>query len=212
MKAQILSLNSGLPAVLEWQGKRSNSSMLRHPIEGPLVVHKLHIEGNSFGAPHIHGLEHAVLYAYGMKSALTFTQLLERKTYEPGSVGENLTLDDLDETEVSVGDIFQMGEVVAQATSPRVPCGKVNLRMQHPEGQKAMQMCGRSGVYFRILQPGKVFKSDAVQRTVKSQNPFSIFEFYQTLLSGRNFKAEQIERALANGAFPEKLVSKWRAR
>lgn len=67
-----------------------------------------------------------ILYAYGMPSALSFAQRLGLDRYEPGSAGETLTLDAFDETDVSVGDIFEIGEVIAQATFPRIPCGSVS--------------------------------------------------------------------------------------
>lgn len=211
MKASILSLNIGDPAPMEWEGKSVVSSMHRHPVPGPLVVHKTHIEGNTFGAPQLHGLEHAVLYAYGMKSALEFVKRLGLQGYEPGAVGENLTVDDLDELEVSVGDIFEIGEVRAQAVYPRIPCGKVNYRMRHPEGQKAMQQCGRSGVYFRILSPGRIHATDTFRRVEKAAHRFPIGQLYLKMISGTQLTREEMELALRNGAFPQKALEKWKA-
>jgi MOSC domain-containing protein YiiM len=211
MQAKILSLNCGTPTPLEWNGKSVSSSMLHHPVPGPLLVHKDHIEGNSFGSPHVHGLEHSVLYAYGMKSALEFVKLLGLSRYEPGAVGENVTLDELDETQISVGDIFQFGEVQAEATHPRVPCGKVSLRMQRPDGQKAMQRCGRSGVYFRVLKPGKIFAADEVKRVSLAKHRFPISEVYAKIVAGVDLGFDERKLALANGAFPKKVTEKWTA-
>jgi MOSC domain-containing protein YiiM len=211
MISKILSLNCGHPAPMEWEGKSIISSMLRHPVPGPLIVHKTHIEGNSFNAPQLHGLEHAVLYAFGMKSAMSFMKLLERETYSPGSVGENLTLDDLDEEKISVGDIFEIGEVLAQAVYPRIPCGKVNFRLQHPQGQKVFQACGRSGIYFRILRPGKIFLTDEVKLVERAIHRISIFELYDKMINQIQFNNSEMQLALANGAFPKKAIEKWKA-
>jgi MOSC domain-containing protein YiiM len=156
MAHKILSLNIGHPAPMEWKGKSINSSMLKHPVPGPIVVHHDRIEGNSFAQPQFHGAIDNVLYAFGVTSALEFVKTLGLSTYAPGATGETVTLDQLDEFDVSVGDKFKFGNVIAEASYPRIPCGKVNFRMQHERGQKAMQECGRSGVYFRILQPGTI--------------------------------------------------------
>jgi hypothetical protein len=50
----------------------------------------------------IHLATHAVLYAYGISSAQKFVQRLGLKNYTPGSVVETLTVDELNEDEVSV--------------------------------------------------------------------------------------------------------------
>ncbi len=196
---------------MEWRGKSVVSSMLRHPVAGPLVVHRDHIEGNFFQAPQVHGLEFAVLYAYGVTSALTLMKLLGRSEYEAGSLGENVTLDNFDESQISVGDIFQFGEVCAQAVYPRIPCGKLNFRLQHPEAQKAMQDCGRSGVYFRILQPGKIFRTDEVSCVELAPHRFLISDLYRKMVSGRPLDRAEMELAVANGAFPQKALDKWTA-
>lgn len=202
-------MNIGHPAPMEWDGKSIVSSMHKHPVPGPLVVHKESIEGNTFANPAAHGTPDFLLYAYGMPSALSFTQRIGRSDYQPGAAGETLTLDELDETKVSVGDTFRIGEVVAQACFPRIPCGKVNYRMRHEHGQRAMQECGRSGVYFRILQPGKIAGSDVVQREITAPVFFSIFEVYSLVVKGLTPTDEQLARAEANGAFPVKFITRW---
>lgn len=206
MQAKILSLNIGEPKVMEWNGRSIQSSMHKLPVAGPLVVHKDHIENNSFSSPQFHGGLHAILYIYGMTSAQKFIDLLNIKEYQPGMTGETLTVDHFDETQISVGDIFQIGEVKAQATYPRIPCGKVNFRMQHADGQKAMQDCGLSGVYLRILTPGKINITDEVKRIEQAKTTYLISEVYQTVIHKLQ---PDIGRVKMNGAFPPEIVEKW---
>lgn len=209
LSAKILSLNIGTPAQIHWRGRQTLTSMRKQAVAGPLVVHPDHIEGNSFANPQSHGTMHSVLYAYGLASALEFAQGLGLDRYIPGSTGETLTLDDLDEDAVSVGDIFEIGEVIAQATFPRIPCGKVNFCMQHPDGQKAMIDCGRSGVYFRILKPGLIHATDLLRRTENSTYPFPIGRLYELITTGNSPTADELEMAKRNPAFLEKQIRKW---
>jgi MOSC domain-containing protein YiiM len=211
MNAKILSLNSGHPAPLEWDGKSVTSSIIRAPVPGPLVVHGDHIEGNSFGAPNLHGLEHSVLYAFGLESALAFVRALGLERYEPGYLGENVTLDALDEAAVSVGDVFEFGEVLAQASYPRIPCNRVSYRTKNPDGQKALQRCGRSGVYFRVLRPGKIHLDSPVRLAEKAAHRFPVADFYRKSVANLPFTDEEKRLGLANGAFPQKILAKWRA-
>ena len=209
MISQILSLNIGGPEDMEWQGKKLRSSMLKRPTPGPLVVHLDGIEGNSFANPQAHGAAHSILYAYGMPSAELFAQRVGRASYEPGAVGETLTLDALDEKEISVGDVFEIGSVLAQATYPRIPCGKVDYRMQHPQGRQAMVDCGRSGVYFRILRPGKILRCDSVKRVEQSPHSFSIFRLYELVTRGEQPTAAELATAKQIPAFLQKQIERW---
>jgi MOSC domain-containing protein YiiM len=209
MVSKILSLNIGHPAAMEWNGKSIVSSMLKQPTIGPLVVHQDKIEGNSFANPEFHGAIHSVLYAFGMKSALEFAKLLGLSKYEPGSTGETVTLDQLDEFAVSVGDKFRFGSVLAEVSFPRIPCGKVSFRMQHERGQKAMQECGRSGVYFRILEPGTITMNDEVKRVESAKDTLLISDVYRVIVKNEKPTPGLVALAKRNGALPEKIIEKW---
>ena len=211
MAYKILSLNIGHPAPMEWNGKSIVSSMKKESVPGPLVVHRDSIDGNTFAQPQFHGALHSVLYAFGMKSALEFAKVLGRATYEPGATGETLTLDELDEFDVSVGDIFRFGSVLAQATYPRIPCGKVNFRMQHERGQKAMQECGRSGVYFQILEPGKIALGDRGERVERAKETLLVSDVYRYIVKNETPPPEFVERAKRNGCLPKRQLEKWNA-
>ncbi len=208
LQAQILSLNIGGPAPMLWEGRSLVSSMLKTPVKGPIEVNFDRVLGNSF-THEVHGSVDSILYAYGLTSAQSFIDELGLKTYQPGSTGETLTVDHLDEKEVSIGDVFQIGEVKAQAVYPRIPCGKVNYRMQNANGQKAMQDAGRSGIYFRILKPGKIQLSDKMIRVELAQHRISIFELYAKMVKREDLSQEQMKIAVANGTFPDKAKAKF---
>jgi MOSC domain-containing protein YiiM len=177
-------------------------------VPGPLVVHEDRVEGNSFASPAYHGTIDSVLYVFGMKSAKIYMQELGGGDYAPGFTGETITLDDFDEADVSAGDIFRFGEVLAQATFPRIPCGKLNFRTQNAEGQSAMKKCGRSGVYFRILEAGKIHLTDKVERVEQSAHPVSIFKLYEKIAKGEKFIGSEADAIRANGAIPQRILER----
>lgn len=196
---------------MEFEGKKIMSSMLKDPVAGPLIVSKTTIEGDSFANPNFHGTSDSVLYALGLKQALEIMRLIGRDSFQPGALGENLTLDDFDELQVSVGDIFRIGGVTAQASFPRIPCSKVNFRLCHPEGKKSMEVSGRSGVYFRILEPGQISKSDKVERIEKSKHTYPIADVYKKVVTKARFEDQDVTRILANGAFPKSFTKNFTA-
>lgn len=208
MKPQILSLNIGVPQVIEWDGKSIETSMLKTPVK-ELKVGPLSIDGDRFANPEFHGTPDSVLYVYGRRSMQPYLEKLGRESLAHGELGENITVDDFDENEVSVGDRFQIGDVIAEATFPRVPCSKLNFRMQHPLGQKAMIEVLRSGVYFRIITPGTIRMDSEFARVSRSATPFTIGEVYKLVVGGVKITRDLYDRAVANGAFPQERLAKW---
>jgi MOSC domain-containing protein YiiM len=196
---------------MKWNGESVLSSMVKRSVPGPLVVHPEHIEGNSFGLPTVHGNPDAVLYAFGMKSAQAYADALGIGPYTPGLTGETITLDELEETEVSVGDIFSFGEVLAQAVYPRIPCNRLNIRLHNPRAQATMKECGRSGVYFRILRPGKIFLTDTVKLEEKAAHRYAISKLYRQMTHGEKLSDDEKRLMLANGAFRKNKLEQWAA-
>ena len=77
-----------------------------------------------------------------------------------GSVGENLTLTDLTESEVCVGDIVRLGTVLAQVSGPRVPCANQARRIGRADWVKLTIRENRTGFYLRVLEPGTLREAD----------------------------------------------------
>ena len=95
-----------------------------------------------------------------------------------GFFGENLTVTNLDETSIHVGDIYELGETIIQVTKPRQPCVKLGIRFNDPAVIKQFWNTSKSGVYFKILQTGKVAIEDEFKLIKKAANSPSIAEVF----------------------------------
>jgi MOSC domain-containing protein YiiM len=74
---------------------------------------------------------------------------------EPGQLGENLSLEGVDEHEVFIGDELHFeGGVVLRVTEPRQPCSKFNAVMGYERAGKDMVQSGRCGFYLAVLTGG----------------------------------------------------------
>jgi MOSC domain-containing protein YiiM len=80
----------------------------------------------------------------------------------PGSIGENLSTDALDEDDVRVGDIWQLGAARLQVSQPRSPCWKIDERYGCDGMAKFIAASGLTGWYWRVLQPGTVAPGDTL--------------------------------------------------
>lgn len=73
-----------------------------------------------------------------------------------GAFGENLTLENADETSVCIGDIWAAGAARLQITQAREPCYKPGRYWDLPQLLDRMIATRRTGWYLRVLAPGAV--------------------------------------------------------
>jgi MOSC domain-containing protein YiiM len=77
-----------------------------------------------------------------------------RKDLGPGGFGENLTVSGLDEDIACLGDIYRIGDVKVEVSSPRSPCQTLARRHGIPDLVRVITQNHRSGWYLRVLQEG----------------------------------------------------------
>ena len=81
----------------------------------------------------------------------------------PGGNGENLSVTNMDESSVCIGDTYQMGEARIQVSQPRRPCWKPARRHRILDLALRIQKTGRTGWYFRVLEEGRVKAGDTLE-------------------------------------------------
>src|SRR3984957_16547681 len=108
------------------------------------------------------------IYAYARTGYQHWGQYLnvDISTWTDGFFGENLTFDVLDEDELRVGDVFSIGEHVRLVVAgPRNVCVKLAWRLnQPPTFQKVFAQSHHTGVYFGVLNPGRIRPGEMAQR------------------------------------------------
>lgn len=82
---------------------------------------------------------------------------------DAGAFGENISTLGPTETTVAVGDIFRLGSALVQVSQGRQPCWKLTQRFGVPEMARMVQDTGRTGWYYRVLQPGRVQTGDRIE-------------------------------------------------
>jgi MOSC domain-containing protein YiiM len=209
MRSKILSLNVSIPEVHHWKDKSKNTSMNKKSVDR-LIVSKDHIQGDVFGEPEFHGHEYSVVYIIGKTMGdLYFKQLGLQSTYRTGSVGENILVDEFDESQIYLGDIFKIGEVEVEAAFIRKPCQTLNVTFQNPAAMKSMIDIFRSGVYFRVKKAGVITVQDEVVRIFESVNSISMQDLYLLFTSQKTPTSEHLQVLKNNLAIPEKFLSKF---
>ena len=118
-----------------------------------------------------------------------------------GFFGENLTFDELDETELRVGDVFALGdEVRVFVAGARNPCVKLSWRLgQPPTFQMVFAKSRRAGVYMGVDAPGTVRPGDRLQRVHHDSAMPSVAEVSAFLIDREVPPLEPLRRLLAYG-------------
>ncbi len=75
---------------------------------------------------------------------------------KPGALGENIATLGLTEEEAAIGDVFRLGSAVIEISQGRQPCWKLNERFARKAMVCKVQETGRTGWYYRVIEPGTV--------------------------------------------------------
>lgn len=74
--------------------------------------------------------------------------------------GENISTVGLSEATVCIGDVFTAGSTVLQVSQARQPCWKLNVRFADATMAQQVQSSGRTGWYYRVVEPGTIRPGD----------------------------------------------------
>ncbi|MBZ5562595.1 MAG: MOSC domain-containing protein [Acidobacteriia bacterium] len=161
---KIISINVALPKVIVSNGEEVPTGIFKLPVNGPVRVHALNLEGDGQADLANHGGPNKAVYAYAWNNAQFWKQTLGRDDLHPGSFGENLTVDEFAEDTVAVGDELAIGTARFVVTQPRIPCFKLGIAMGLPAFPKMFLESGRTGFYLRVLDEGIVRAGDNIQK------------------------------------------------
>ena len=76
------------------------------------------------------------------------------RNVDVGGFGENLTTKGIDLTAAIVGERWRVGTTILEVSEPRMPCWRLNLRMEDTRFVQRFNAAGRPGTYLRIIEEG----------------------------------------------------------
>lgn len=174
---QLISVNLGQAEPIEGAGKSGLTGIFKRPVLAPVQVHRLGMTGDTIcDTQHHGGLDQAV-YVYGVLDYQWWEQELG-VPLAPGTFGENLTLSDLTSKDLLIGDRFEIGSVILEVTSPRVPCSTLAARMGDPAFLKKFRAAERPGAYCRVVQEGTLQVGDPVRHRVYAGEAVQMNELF----------------------------------
>ena len=140
------------------------------------AIGKLGLKGDQQADLAVHGGPDKAVYAYSAEHYPWWKEQLPGVELPYGAFGENLTIAGLNDNEVCLGDEYRAGTARLQAIQPRLPCFKLGLRFNDPGLVKRFAQSLRLGIYFRVLEPGRVQREDAFEKISEHELRFPILD------------------------------------
>lgn len=185
---QLLSLQIGSARRVSIHDRQVLTAIHKQPVAGPLAVKPLGLMGDEQADLSVHGGLDKAVYAYPGEHYAFWRQARAEAGLAGiddglpwGSLGENLSLSALLESEVWVGDVLQFAHCALRVTQPREPCYKFNAAMGFAHASKLMAQHGCCGFYLAVEVPGTLQAGETFE-LVAGPRRLGIPEMFQAKL------------------------------
>jgi MOSC domain-containing protein YiiM len=204
---KLLSIQVGLPREVRWQRRTVSTGIFKEPVQGPVMLRTLNLDGDRQADLSVHGGTHKAVYVYPAEHYGPWRAELPGVELAWGAFGENFTTEGLVEDEVNIGDRFRIGEAEVQVTQPRTPCFKLGIRFGDPGMVERFLKSRRSGFYVAVLREGRVEAGDPIERLATDPHHVTVADFNRLYIGGQG---EQDEDAAARALQVEALPEGWK--
>ncbi len=187
------------------------SAIAKQPVEGPVRIGWLGLEGDSVADPIHHGGWDKAIHAYAQDNYPFWRErkpghaLLER----PGAFGESIAAQGLTEGQICIGDRFTLGSAIVEVSHGRQPCWKLDHRFQARDVMATIIQTARSGWYYRVIREGEAQAGSVMELIERPLPEWSVERVFRLLIGGGHKREPGAVRELARmGA----LAEAWRDR
>jgi MOSC domain-containing protein YiiM len=226
---KLVSVNTGMPREVSWQGRIVTTAIFKEPARGRVALRKLNLDGDRQADLTVHGGEHKAVYCYSLAHYGYWKSELPGRELPMGMFGENFTIDDggpglpggqalpggqgLEES-VHLGDRFSIGTAEVVVTQPRLPCYKLGVRFGSDDMVKRFLASGRTGFYAAVIREGEVGAGDEIEVISGEANAVAVSEITHLYVVKRYGEAEirAVRRALRVEELPESWKEYFRER
>ncbi len=214
--SKLLSIQVGLPAdhtdadLSAHRNPTWQSGIFKFPVSGRVHVGKINLAGDGQADLRVHGGEYRAALAYSAEHYDTWRAELDRPDFPFGAFGENLTVTQLDENTVYMGDVYQIGDTVRlQVTQPRMPCWKLARRHDIKDLAARVEEKNWGGWYHRVLVEGEIEAGMPVTLIERVQDRYTI-AMTVAVISEKVSDDEVLRRAAGELAEFEFITPRWR--
>lgn len=166
---KVASVNLGLKCEKVWRGG-AVSAIHKEPVADKVQINEYGLVGDEQADTQNHGGKDKAILVLPSSAYVRF------EISQPyGFLGENLSVDGLDENDICLGDRLQIGNVLLEISQPRSPCWKldeqarIHSKWLAGEFLNAYSQSGHVGFYCRVLGKGFIEKGQSVRWLTRNQ-------------------------------------------
>ncbi|WP_028282741.1 MOSC domain-containing protein [Olleya marilimosa] len=204
---KIIATNIAKPTTIVWNGKTQTTGIYKYPTKEGIYLNKEEVKGDEVSDRKHHGGIFKACYLFSEDHYAYWQNLYPNLDFNYGIFGENLTVKGLDETKISVGDIYKIGTALVQVTQPREPCFKLGIRFGTQAILKQFIKHARPGTYVRVLEEGLIKPGDKMILVQAATNSLTTTQLF-SLLFAKQKDQSQLALIVNNDAIPLKKRQK----
>ena len=204
---KLLSVNVSQPVEIDYNNARISTSIFKNPVDGDIEVSRFNLAGDQQVDLENHGGGHKAVYGFSANQYDYWREALDRPELHYGQFGENLTISNLDESVICIGDQLQIGDCVLEVTQPRVPCFKLGIALNLNTMPKLFIQHGHTGIYFKVLQAGTIKAGDQVERIVQHPQNLSVKTLFKAYFDATFADADKVMQLASE---VHQLSDEWR--
>lgn len=186
---EVVSLNVGLPVQVDYRGKPLQTGIYKQPVEGSLPVGLEGFAGDGQADRVNHGGPDKAVNVYPSEHYPFWEEYLGAPL-AASAFGENLTVRGLLETEVCIGDVYEIGTALLQVSQPRYPCFKLAQKHGPAEMPSKVLETGYSGFYLRVLREGVIAAGDAIVKRESGAGGYTVARVLYAMEHGKRDRTD----------------------
>lgn len=162
IKATIHTLAVGLPKELDYgNGQSMITAIDKREVHGVYLATQ-GFEGDDVADKKHHGGPDRAVCLYPAEHYVQWEKELG-KTLPTAAFGENLTVTNMLEADVCIGDIYKIGDAVIQITQGRIPCSTIDRYTEANILLKRLIETGYTGFLARVINEGNISAKSKIE-------------------------------------------------
>ena len=206
---KLISVNVSKPRLRRFRLKFVTTAFQKRPTNTPVKVEVDNLVGDKQADLMNHGGLDKAVYGFSLQHFDYWQREMNLTHIDYGKFGENLTISDLDEKTIAIGDRFQINDCILEVSQPRIPCYKISYEFKDVAMLNKFIAYGHTGVYFRVIQPGTIEAGHEVKLIHKHPENLTIHRLFDIYF---NSKAENQEQVMKQAVAIPELAKAWKTK
>ena len=183
---KVVSVNIGQKKTVQWKNKSIETGIFKYSVNHPIFLGKEDVNDDNVIDRKYHGGIDKACYIYSLDHYSFWKEKYPKSDLQYGAFGENITIGELNESQIFIGSKYQLGTAIVEISQPRQPCFKLGIRFNNPLIVKDFFQSSYPGIYLRVIQEGEVKIGDEMILFEEVANGISVADVHSLFSINKN--------------------------